>query len=180
MKSYGSKARPPRFGLWDAMLFLLLCAVAVIGTLSVYLTIAEGAEPSRVVRPRLEAEPLPIPAAEATEIVWNKYLAQRLHAETPRLWDGSFPDLVLARHAVEVDWADRKWREAPGQAALYAELLGKEPAVLLLVKDRDAERVEILRAFIACRRLGVELWLFDCKSAEFLPTRSPPGGSLIE
>lgn len=107
------------------------------------------------------------PLVTDNEITWNRHLAEQMGAKTPTLFDGSMPDLVTATHAIEVDWCDRKWRESIGQAFLYAELTGKAPAVLLLVKDRDAERVEMLRAFIACRAAGVRLYLFDCRKAEF-------------
>lgn len=138
-------------GQWDLVLFGLASAAALI-----VVTWSGGV-----------AACAAAPLVTDNEVTWNKHLAEQMGAKTPTLFDGSMPDLVTTTHAIEVDWCDRKWRESIGQAFLYAELTGKAPAVLLLVKDRDAERVEMLRAFIACRAAGVRLYLFDCRKAEF-------------
>lgn len=138
-------------GQWDLVLFGVVSAVAlIVVTWQGCVAVAAAA-----------------PLVTDNEIAWNRHLAEQMGAKTPTLFDGSMPDLVTITHAIEVDWCDRNWRESIGQAFLYAELTGKAPAVLLLVRDRDAERVEMLRAFIACRAAGVKLYLFDCRKAEF-------------
>lgn len=46
-------------------------------------------------------------------------------------------DCLTEEFAVEVDWA-HKWAESIGQARYYAEMTGREPAVLLIVGPGEA------------------------------------------
>ena len=76
------------------------------------------------------------------------------------LWDRTRVDLLTEPQALEVDWAS-KWAEAIGQAAWYAIVTGRRPAVLLLVRDVHQEARYIYRATAVCQRLGMELLLED-------------------
>ena len=71
------------------------------------------------------------------------------------LSDGSFADLVSDEYAFEVDWAP-KWQQSIGQAALYALLTGKKPAIILLVSDAEKEKRYIDR----CRKVCESVWSF--------------------
>lgn len=107
-------------------------------------------------------EPL-LPGSHETR--WTEHLAARIGGEAEVvLMDGSRVDILRMGWAVEVDRAAR-WAEAIGQSLYYAELTGREPAVILLVADPAGEKLLLLRAHIACRRAGVTLWLFDTRPA---------------
>jgi hypothetical protein len=73
--------------------------------------------------------------------------------------DGSRCDLLSAEYAIEVDWAKDKWKEAVGQAVLYAIWTDRKPAVLLLVKDAEREKVDLLRCRLVCERLGIKMFV---------------------
>lgn len=70
--------------------------------------------------------------------------------------DGTRCDLVSDRYAIEVEWAS-KWKEAPGQATLYAIWTGKQPAIVLLTEGGDEDKVHLLRCRLVCERLGIAL-----------------------
>lgn len=84
------------------------------------------------------------------------------HVEV-RLADGSRCDILTKEYAIEVDWADEKWKEAPGQAVLYAALTNRKPGVVLLVKNRRNEQSDILRATIVCAKLEIPIWFYEVK-----------------
>lgn len=97
--------------------------------------------------------------ASAGELDECRRLAPKYAAELEvRLWDGTRVDLLTETHAIEVDWP-HKWAEAIGQAAYYAELTGKRPGVLLLVRNFQDEARFIYRAQTVCARLDFDLFL---------------------
>lgn len=113
-------------------------------------------------RPCCAAEVLPVPGVTPPlpadrETVWSAWIARELGGVAEhRCFDGSRVDVLTDQFAVEVEWVS-KWEQAIGQAALYAELTGREPAVLVLYRDMsDAEQEDGLRCVVACRRLGIE------------------------
>lgn len=102
--------------------------------------------------------PCAVPAA-ADELAECRRLAPKYEAEAEaRLWDATRVDLLSDRYAIEVDWAP-KWAEAIGQALYYAEVTGREPAVLLLVRDFRGEARYVYRAQTVCARLRLRLFL---------------------
>jgi hypothetical protein len=103
--------------------------------------------------------PAPTPLSRETE--YTKRLAEELKCKAEAVMpDGSRCDLLTDTHAIEVEWA-YKWKEAPAQAVLYAIWTGKEPGVLLLVKDPVADKVEILRCKMVCERLKISMTIRD-------------------
>lgn len=101
-------------------------------------------------------------AAPLNELAWCRKLAPKYGVPPERiewpLWDRSRVDLLADTEAIEVDWA-HKWPEAIGQANWYAIATGRAPAVLLLVKDPEAEARYIYRCTAVCQRLGIRLYL---------------------
>ena len=86
-----------------------------------------------------------------------KRLAPKYHAKLEvRLWDGARADLVSDKVAWEVDWA-KKWAEGVGQALYYAQVLEKEPGVILLTKDRKSDARYIYRCQTVCAAKGIRL-----------------------
>lgn len=63
--------------------------------------------------------------------------------------DGTRVDILTDDLAIEVDFA-RKWYEAIGQAAHYARLTQKKPAILLIVKEEKEEKY-VTAALEACK-----------------------------
>jgi len=93
---------------------------------------------------------------EAEEV---ERLAPKYEAETEvRLWDGTRCDMMTATHAIEVDWAS-KWAEAIGQALYYADVTGKKPGVILLVKDPREEARFIYRLQTVCVKRDIRFWI---------------------
>jgi len=98
-------------------------------------------------------------ALQETELEACKRLAPKYTAETEVvLPDDSRCDLLSERYAIEVDWAE-KWKEAPAQAVLYAVWTGKEPAILLLTKGKQDEKIHLLRAALVCERLKIKMFV---------------------
>lgn len=54
---------------------------------------------------------------------------------------GGRVDCLLARYAVEVEWA-HKWKEGIAQARWYALQTGKMPAILLIIRKESDTRYE--------------------------------------
>ena len=98
------------------------------------------------------------PVGSKGELEWCAVIAEEMRCQREVVMpDGSRCDLLTDQYAIEVDWAKDKWKEAPAQAVLYAIWTGKEPCVLLLVKDPVGERVDLLRCRLVCERLGIKM-----------------------
>lgn len=100
---------------------------------------------------------------------WTDWIVEQHEAEewqeNFRTPDGSYVDILTPTHAIEVDWA-RKWKEAVGQSLFYAIATGKEPGIILLVKDWKTERTYYLRCLVVCAKHGIELVTVDASKAK--------------
>jgi len=97
--------------------------------------------------------------ALAGECDITKAIAAKYHAQPEVvLSDGSRADLISDRYAIEVEWS-AKWKESIGQCELYAILTGKDPGVILLVKDPASEEKHIERCRKVCDHLKIKLWI---------------------
>ncbi len=86
-------------------------------------------------------------------------LAEKYNAKTEVvMWDRTRVDLLNKTHAIEVDWS-HKYSEGIGQAIYYAAITGKQPGLILLVKDLSKEQRFIYRAQIACNASGVDMYI---------------------
>ena len=74
------------------------------------------------------------------------------------LEDRSRVDCATTTEAIEVDFA-HKWAESIGQALLYAELLSKRPAVLLIVNDKSNKY--LTRFHNATKGMDIKLYIID-------------------
>lgn len=84
-------------------------------------------------------------------------LAPKYEAEVEvLLWDSTRVDLLSDTYAIEVDWS-YKWAECIGQALYYAEVTGRKPACLLLVKDMGQESRFVYRCQTVCAKHGIKL-----------------------
>ena len=98
-----------------------------------------------------------VPASAETEREACDRLAEKYAAETEVvLPDESRVDLLSETTAWEADWAE-KWPEAVGQSVLYAIWTDREPGIILLVRDRRAEKHYLLRCRLVCERLGITM-----------------------
>jgi hypothetical protein len=88
---------------------------------------------------------------------WQNYLGTADGVEV-RLWDATRVDYLSDNEAIEVDWAP-KWAEAVGQSLYYAELTGKKPAIILLVKDMDRDRKYVYRCQTLCSKYSIRLYV---------------------
>jgi len=84
---------------------------------------------------------------------------------------GTRADCVLNDYAVEVDF-DSKWAEGLGQAIHYGVEFGKQPAVLLILKNQNGEDRQIfvdrLTSTIEGAGLNVKVFIIEAKD---YPTR---------
>ena len=97
------------------------------------------------------------PARAETEAEACQRLAAKYDAEVEVvLPDESRVDLLSETTAWEADWAE-KWPEAVGQSVLYAIWTDREPGIILLVRDRRAEKHYLLRCRLVCERLGITM-----------------------
>ena len=95
---------------------------------------------------------------QQTEAEWVEHFATDLNGTIPteRLWDRTQPDLITDTHAIEFDFGP-KWAEAIGQALYYAELTGKKPGIVLLLRP-DNNRFGY-RCQTICAKYGIRLWI---------------------
>jgi hypothetical protein len=77
--------------------------------------------------------------------------------EAPQ-WDNTRIDMLTDTHAIEVDWS-AKWAEAIGQSLYYAAVSGKQPGIILLVKQPAAEQRHVFRCQTVCAKHGIKLWI---------------------
>ena len=75
-----------------------------------------------------------------------------------RLWDSTRVDLLTDTHAIEADWSYH-WAEAIGQSLYYAQVTGRKPGIILLVKDVKEEARFIYRCQTVCTRVGIDLFI---------------------
>ena len=104
---------------------------------------------------------LPGPPQWPSEVQWAKNNAHRYGASVEyRLWDGTRVDYLTEGEAIEIDWAaPGKHFEAVGQALYYAAVTGKRPAIILLVKDVQADARFVYRTHVVCARAGIRLYV---------------------
>ncbi len=74
------------------------------------------------------------------------------------LWDKTRVDLLNDEYAIEVDWA-YKWAEGIGQALYYAQVTGKKPGVILLIKDMQKEMKYVYRLQTVAAKYNIKVWL---------------------
>jgi hypothetical protein len=98
-------------------------------------------------------------ASAEDELAACRRLAPKYHAQLEyMLEDGSRVDMLTTRYAVEADRA-HKWTEAVGQSVYYALMTKREPAILLLISDREKEQRYIDRCQKVCDHLHIKLFL---------------------
>tara|TARA_R110002072_G_scaffold238769_3_gene396398 strand:- start:18886 stop:19305 length:420 start_codon:yes stop_codon:yes gene_type:complete len=100
---------------------------------------------------------LSTPLPSDNEPAWSKYLAAKLGGVAEyRTIDNSRCDVLTDDYAIEVEWV-KKWKESIGQSLLYAELTGRRPKVILLLRGHDHERLYVDRCRMVCCRAGITL-----------------------
>tara|TARA_B100000029_G_scaffold450512_1_gene474494 strand:+ start:268 stop:672 length:405 start_codon:yes stop_codon:yes gene_type:complete len=101
------------------------------------------------------------PADRSTwsETDWSAHLADQMGGVAEfRTPDGSRVDILTDEVAWEVDWCrSGKWAEGVGQALFYGLATNRQPGLILLQKDPQAERKFYLRALAVCGRYGITL-----------------------
>jgi len=79
-----------------------------------------------------------------------------------RLRDATRVDCVAdidgVAYAIEFDYA-KKWAEAIGQSLYYANMLRREPGVVLIVENFDSDMKHINKITYAMQGAGIRLWL---------------------
>lgn len=71
------------------------------------------------------------------------------------LADGTHPDCVSLGYAIEVDFADKAWKEGIGQAANYAIELQLRPGVLMIVES-EKDCADVMRTHKVAGRTSVD------------------------
>tara|TARA_R110002020_G_scaffold376130_3_gene587280 strand:+ start:8141 stop:8539 length:399 start_codon:yes stop_codon:yes gene_type:complete len=91
---------------------------------------------------------------EAVKALAAKYEGEVEH----RLWDLTRVDLLTEEYAIEADWS-YKWAEGIGQSLYYAEVTGKKPAVMILVKDIKKETRYIYRLQTVAAKHDIKVFI---------------------
>ena len=95
------------------------------------------------------------------EPVWSRWLAARMGGIAEyRLPDRSRVDILTQCLAIEVDWC-KKYPEAIGQALYYAIMTERQPAILLLLRNKPSEPkyLERARKAAASIQMPVFTWI---------------------
>ena len=78
-----------------------------------------------------------------------------------RMTDGTRCDAISATHAIEFDFAAKRY-EAVGQALHYSRLTGLKAGIVLIVeKDKDMKYVEGMKLDIEHFNLNITVWIID-------------------
>ena len=94
----------------------------------------------------------------AGEVEEVERLAGKYDAKTEvRQWDGTRIDMLTKTEAIEVDYAP-KWADAIGQSLYYAEVSGKSPAIVLLVRDMRKDAKYVYRCQTVCAKWRIKLY----------------------
>lgn len=102
---------------------------------------------------------LPLAATAAPESDYRDAWCSKWQGDAEvYLYDRTRVDCLLPDFAVEVDFA-AKWAESVGQALYYAEVTGRRPAVLLIVRPGEARF--LARWHNAADGLGIRLFVVD-------------------
>ena len=92
------------------------------------------------VKNKLLGEPIALTATSKTERYYQLKCNETLQGKVEyRLPDATRVDILTEDLAIEVDFA-KKYYEAIGQACHYAEMTGKKPAILLIVREKYEEK----------------------------------------
>ena len=110
-------------------------------------------------------------AARKTELEWCRLLAAEMGCDQAtgieqRIATGTRVDLMNDQWAIEVDWAS-KWAEGCGQALYYGICTGRQPGLLLLLRE-PADRRYVDRAAVVAGKHGIGLWAYDTASERWL------------
>lgn len=71
--------------------------------------------------------------------------------------DRSRVDILTEALAIEVDWV-KSWPQAIGQSVYYGIMTNRQPAILLLLRNKPTERKYLLRAKKAADELGIPIF----------------------
>ncbi len=71
--------------------------------------------------------------------------------------DMSRVDCVTQTHAVEFDFA-KKWSESIGQSLYYSSVLGKSPAVVLIIENPEKDARYLRRLETVAKKYGITVW----------------------
>ena len=92
------------------------------------------------IKNKLLGEPVKMQAASKTERYYQLKCNETLQGQVEyRLPDATRVDILTEDLAIEVDFA-KKYYEAIGQACHYAEMTGRKPAILLIVREKYQEK----------------------------------------
>lgn len=79
-------------------------------------------------------------------------------ADHVRSWCmGEIEHVLPDTHAIEFDWADN-WYSGVGQALHYAEVSGRAPGLVLILR-RPSDARHVARARKVTQRSGIKLWV---------------------
>lgn len=99
---------------------------------------------------------------KSRETDWSKAIASHLpgaRTEVRTIYDAR-ADIVTDLYVCEVERAYKHF-ESIGQSLLYSVALGRKPAVILLVTDKDAEQIHLGRCAVACAAAGITFTWID-------------------
>ena len=106
------------------------------------------------------------PKSTDRETQWSKWLAEQMHGEAEaKTFCGARCDILTDTHAWEVEWV-AKYKEAPGQALLYAALFNKKPGIILLAKGLPKDDVYYLRCAVICEKADIDLQVIEVDDEE--------------
>lgn len=99
---------------------------------------------------------IPPPGPTDHEPAWTQWIAKMTRGVPEAvLADGSRADIWIRQTIIEVEWI-KKWKEAIGQALMYAAATGCRPGVIYLCRGKPTESIYICRSMVACRDAGIQ------------------------
>ena len=99
--------------------------------------------------------------AQASERGYQEHWCEKQGGQVEYvLEDRTRVDCLTDEYAVEVDFG-RKWDEAIGQASYYAEMTGRKPGILLILKEGEGRFLRRLLIAIQNDSRAWGVWIID-------------------
>lgn len=97
-----------------------------------------------------------------------------------RLPDKARVDCLTPDYAIEVDFADKAWKEGVGQALWYGLVTRRKPGVLVIMREeKDCKYLTRLQGIVNWTQPPIGVWqtgeyAYSCPAGDWLNIDSPP------
>lgn len=102
-----------------------------------------------------------------------------------RLPDKARVDCLTPEYAIEVDFADKAWKEGVGQALWYGLVTRRKPGILVIMREKkDCKYLTRLQGIVNWTQPHIEVWqtgkyAHSCPAGDWLNIDPPPPPPIV-